>query len=269
MSLGFPTNPNIGDQYTVGETTYEWNGFAWIRVSGSISSATVGYFELLYVTSTTNATSTGTGRNIRSVNVGNIRYEVTGTAPNRKLIVQWNKFSRYATSAPSDLLNFQIVLEETTNKVSFVYDIPYIFTSTSITPQIGLRGASNADFNNRKTTTDWSATTAGTTNADNCTFTNVVFPASGQTYTWTPPSCIAPGGITTSLTSTTSANISWNASASATSGYDYYVSTVNTAPTVGTTPTASTTLSSTESWAKPSSNLPNLAVSRHTRDLRP
>jgi hypothetical protein len=61
MSLGFPTNPNIGDQYTVGETTYEWNGFAWIKISGSISSATVGYFELLYVTSTTNATSTGTG----------------------------------------------------------------------------------------------------------------------------------------------------------------------------------------------------------------
>jgi hypothetical protein len=61
MSLGFPTNPNIGDQYTVGETTYEWNGFAWIRISGSISSATVGYFGTLYVTSTTNAFATGTG----------------------------------------------------------------------------------------------------------------------------------------------------------------------------------------------------------------
>lgn len=61
MSLGFPSNPNPGDQYTVGETTYEWNGSAWIRISGSISSATVGYFEILYVTSTTNATSTGTG----------------------------------------------------------------------------------------------------------------------------------------------------------------------------------------------------------------
>ena len=61
MSLGFPTNPSVGDQYTVGETTYEWNGFAWIRISGSVNSATVGYFEVLYVTSTTNTTALGTG----------------------------------------------------------------------------------------------------------------------------------------------------------------------------------------------------------------
>lgn len=209
--------------------------------NGIATGSTITAIDATTITLSLNATSTGTGRNIRSINVGNIRYETTGTAPNRKLTVQWTKFSRFIATAPSDLLNFQIVLEETTNKISFVYDIPYIFTTTSVTPQIGLRGASNADFNNRKTTTDWSATTAGTTNADNCTFTNVIFPASGQTYTWTPPSCIAPGGITTVLTSTTSATISWNTSASATSGYDYYVSTVNTAPTVSTTPTASTT----------------------------
>jgi hypothetical protein len=61
MSLGFPTDPEIGDQYTVGETTYEWNGFAWIKISSSITSATVAYFGTLYVTSTTNATSVGTG----------------------------------------------------------------------------------------------------------------------------------------------------------------------------------------------------------------
>jgi hypothetical protein len=244
----------IGRQFISGSTTSGSNIVAvtsgstigmsvgdLVTGTGIAVGSTITAIDATTITLSLNATSTGANRNIRSVNVGNIRYELTGTAPNRKLVIQWSKFSRYITNAPSDLLNFQIVLEETTNKISFVYDIPYIFTTTSVTPQIGLRGASNADFNNRKTTTDWSATTAGTTNADNCTFTNVIFPASGQTYTWTPPSCIAPGGITTSLTSTTSATISWNASASATSGYDYYVSTVNTAPTVGTTPTASTT----------------------------
>ncbi len=36
--------------------------------------------------------------------------------------------------------------------------------------QVGY-SASNADFNNRKTTTDWSATTAGTVNTDNNSLT--------------------------------------------------------------------------------------------------
>lgn len=54
MSLGFPTNPTIGDQYTVGLTTYEWNGSAWIVVTRSAFSATTLTVETLYVTSTTN-----------------------------------------------------------------------------------------------------------------------------------------------------------------------------------------------------------------------
>lgn len=61
MPLGFPTNPNTGDQYTVGETTYEWSGYAWIRLSTSVINSTTGTFETVFVTSTTNATSVGTG----------------------------------------------------------------------------------------------------------------------------------------------------------------------------------------------------------------
>lgn len=60
MALGFPTNPNVGDQYTIGSTTYQWDGTAWIVVSGGVeyfSSLTV---ETLVVTSTTNI-NTGLG----------------------------------------------------------------------------------------------------------------------------------------------------------------------------------------------------------------
>lgn len=58
--LGFPTDPEIGDQHTVGETTYEWNGFAWIKVSSDTSTATTGTFGTVIVTTTTNInTSTG------------------------------------------------------------------------------------------------------------------------------------------------------------------------------------------------------------------
>ncbi len=212
--------------------------------TGIATGSTITAINATTITLSLNATTTGTGRNIRAINCGTIRYETIGTAPNRKLVVQWSKFSRFSTSAPSDYLNFQIILEETTNKVSIVYDIPFVNTTTSITPQVGLRGATNTDFNNRTTTTNWSTTVAGTVNTSTCTFTPTVFPASGQTYVWTPPNCIAPGGLTSLLSSTTNASISWSASASATDGYDYFVSTVNTAPTAGTTPTGSTTSTS-------------------------
>ena len=53
-----------------------------------------------------------------------------------------------------------------------------------------IKGASAADYNARKTTTNWSATTAATANTDVCTLTPSVFPATGLTYTWSP-ACLA------------------------------------------------------------------------------
>ncbi|MEW5675007.1 T9SS sorting signal type C domain-containing protein [Flavobacterium enshiense] len=51
----------------------------------------------------------------------------------------------------------------------------------------------------------------------------------------------APTGIVATPTSDTTATLAWTASAPApASGYDYYISTTNTAPTSGTTPTGST-----------------------------
>jgi hypothetical protein len=61
MALNFPPNPSVGDRYTVGNKTYEWNGYAWIVVVNNITSATVVQAVTLTVTSTTNSTSTNTG----------------------------------------------------------------------------------------------------------------------------------------------------------------------------------------------------------------
>lgn len=52
-------------------------------------------------------------------------------------------------------------------------------------------------------------------------------------------SCLAPSGLTSSNVGTNSATVSWNAAASATNGYEYYVSNANTAPNETTTPTGS------------------------------
>lgn len=60
MSLGFPTDPEIGDTYVIGSTTYEWNGDAWIvQSSGAVTISTLTV-ETLIVTTTTNI-NTGLG----------------------------------------------------------------------------------------------------------------------------------------------------------------------------------------------------------------
>ncbi len=65
-----------------------------------------------------------------------------------------------------------------------------------------------------------------------------------EDYTFTvaaPPSCVAPSALTSSSITSTSATISWTAASPApTSGYQYFYSTVATAPTAGTTPSGST-----------------------------
>ena len=190
------------------------------------------------------ATTTGTAFHFRFSNTNfGIRYQTIGTAPNRTLVVQWTGWQRYTTTGVfGELYNFQIRLNETTNTINVVYNLQGPTSTTTATFETGLRGSANTDFNNRTTTTNWAASTAGTLNSSSMTLSNTVRPASGLTYTWTPPSCVAPTSLTSSSVTTTSATISWNAASPVpSSGYQYYVSTSSVAPTAGTVPTGTTT----------------------------
>ena len=69
--LNFPTNPVLGQQHTIGSNTWEWNGAAWIKYTPP--KGIVGVFtvtDTLYVTSSTNSTSTVTGALIVTGGVG-------------------------------------------------------------------------------------------------------------------------------------------------------------------------------------------------------
>lgn len=69
--LNFPTNPTVGQQWTIGSNTWEWNGAAWIKLIPPKNI--VGIFtvtDTLYVTSSTNSTSTVTGALIVTGGVG-------------------------------------------------------------------------------------------------------------------------------------------------------------------------------------------------------
>ena len=186
--------------------------------TGVATGATVVSIAGSVITVSANSISTGTGRNIRFAN-GTIRYQTIGSAPNRQLVVQWTKFSRYANTGAADNFNFQIILNETSNVINTVYNFPYVNTASSM--QVGLRGATTADYNARATITAWNATTAGASNTATCAVSGTIFPASGQTFTWTPPACGAPGGLVASAITNATATIGWNTSATATGGYNW------------------------------------------------
>ena len=166
-----------GTGYTVARPTS--NGFL---VLGANAPSTTNYTPLS--SGSTNFAIAAMARDLNST----IRSEVLGTSPNRIYVCQWSSAYRYAVGSGENL-NAQIRLYEGSNKIEIIYGS---FTTTNTTlatgpVQVGLRGSATTDFNNRTTTTNWGATTAGGTNAANCAGTTTVFPSSGLTFTWTPP----------------------------------------------------------------------------------
>jgi hypothetical protein len=187
------------------------------------------------------------GKDLNSVfnlgsTTGNISWAVVGTAPNREIVVQWTDF-RPAYSTSTTLVysqSFQIRLRETTNTIAVVYkNGSYLVGTTSISgsAQVGLRGATNADFNNRLNATSllFTSSTLGTANtstqAFNTTAVTPGMPTSGLTYTWTPPSCFGPSGFVSTGMTTTTASVSWaTPSTPPANGYEIYYSTTTTPP---------------------------------------
>jgi len=122
---------------------------------------------------------------------GFIKQNVSGTAPNRICEFQFVNFSRYYIN--QDNINFKVKLYETTNAIQFVYgaNTPGLGSSS---PEIGLKGSTNTDFNSRKviSPTTWSNSIASTSSSDYCEFDNLTFPTSGQSYMWMPVTCTVP-----------------------------------------------------------------------------
>ncbi len=118
-----------------------------------------------------------------------------GVAPNRQFVLQWTQAKRYSSTGEN--INFQMILNEgnanpTLQTLQVIYGSCTATSATALETQVGLRGASTADFNARKSTTGWAATAAATANTDLVRFSNTLNPASGLTFTWSP--CTAAPG---------------------------------------------------------------------------
>lgn len=156
-----------------------------------------------------------------------VRYEDLGT----EFVVQWQDHANYNNRA-TERLNFQIRLVYATGEIKIIYgDCTDPGTSTSGSPQVGIRGNSNAFATNVSaltignvptgSTCDWSK--AVTANANNSTLTfssgtnaSIKIPA-GLQYSWTPGTLlpVRTFAATTAVTNN-SATLSWTAPAGAT-----------------------------------------------------
>ncbi len=165
------------------------------RLSGTgITNGTVvNSINLVNSTITMSGNATVTGSAVIITPRTGLYAFIRGIAPYRQFVVQWTRATRF--NAAGDDFSFQLVLNEGGGNPAYqtlqaVYGVCKATNLTVQNAQVGLRGATAADFNARKTTTDWSATTAATVNTEVCTLTPSVFPVDGLTYTWSP-ACLA------------------------------------------------------------------------------
>lgn len=150
----------------------------------------------------------GFARDIQAQTGASLRVETVGSAPNRICVVQFHNYKRYGTNGTGDIINFQIRLYETLNKVQIAYG-PCTFGGTAATPypQVGMRGPDVTDFVNRTTTTSWLSTTAGTLNTDTCAFTADCVPVNGLVFEYLPPVPLANDLHALSITGTATPSV--------------------------------------------------------------
>jgi hypothetical protein len=185
-------------------TPFTFNGTAVssvvMRVDGSLvlgSTSTSASTGPIAATTTATGVVSALGMDLRTSTIAGTVFELRWEDTGDEYVFQWQNAARWA-QGNAEKLNFQIRLVKATGVISIVYgEMAGVADSTTYQPQVGLRGASNSDYNNRRLTTtvpddspSWEDTVAGTTNSNTIRFTSgapAAFPASGLTYTYSPP----------------------------------------------------------------------------------
>lgn len=121
---------------------------------------------------------------------GNVFYQVVGEAPNRKFIVQWNQKNHYDNGASDPGgVTFEVILEETTDNISFQY-LDTLFDNPQH-PEWDRGGRAGSGFQQF-----WSGGFGGPW-VINSSFEPVLDPKSGKT--WSPTGFFHAGSIGTAV----------------------------------------------------------------------
>jgi hypothetical protein len=162
-----------------------------------------------------------------------VSYETTGVAGSRVFTLQYKNMSiknGTNTVAPYNIIfNFQIKLYEGSNTVEVIHDQfqgnSSVFNGIANTsPQVGLRGATNTDYNSRTVATSssiYSQTLPSGTNTQVLYYRPTLYPSGAYLLRWTT-GCTAVANLMTSTMTSTSASFAWIGSSGS---YDYEVRT--------------------------------------------
>lgn len=217
LSIGFNVWYN-GASYN----TFSVNANGVVALGNTVANSTSALS-----TGTTNNIVAGLNFDIESLVNGELRYETIGIAPNRTLVVQWVNYQPYLADNGTSF-EFQIRISETTNQINVIYGSNTVTNPFAYAAQVGLRGNTNADFNNRKVAAGletWATSIAGVTNADVCGLESTLVPAVGQTYSWTPPPApVTPVNLTFSAVTTTGMTLNWEDNSTDEAGFAVYSS---------------------------------------------
>ncbi|MFH2095373.1 MAG: GEVED domain-containing protein [Bacteroidota bacterium] len=174
IAIGFTFNYNCIDY-----TTLSISNDGYIVFGNSLSNT---YTPLS--TGTDNNVVAALAADLQGAGAGSsLRSKVLGSSPNRQFVVEWLNYGDYWNGGD---YSFQIVLNETSNVIDIYYVTTTIYNGNTF--QVGLRGASSADFNNRTkaAATNWLVSTAGTANSDVMTTGGNAGRSPHDRYSWTP-----------------------------------------------------------------------------------
>ena len=230
--------------FAFGEETFSSGSTIYVGTNGYIT-LNANYTSTTPSTSGNYSVISPLGHDLRlNTNSEKMKYEVTGTAPNRVLTIEWCGIETYYSSNnPYNIYNFQVKLYEGSSNIQFCYGA---FTmETSKTPFCFLREYTNNDYVWIKS--DWNTPVFNTTGTINgLSISTSSYPAEGRIYTFTRPVVTCPKPINPTITGlgTTAATMTWTAGGTE-SNWDVYVALASAAePTSTTAPTASTTSTS-------------------------
>lgn len=180
IGFNFTYNGIVYDKFAVSTNGWIVLGTGTFQIAGSGNYTALSYTGPVGYVSAIAALA----RDLQGQTGSELSYQTLGTAPNRVLVIQWKTYRRFLGTGQD--YNFQIRLNETTNAVQFRYGNFVESSATSGAPQVGLRGNTNADFNNR--TGLWASSTAGAANTASMTLSTAAggTPTAGLTYTFAP-----------------------------------------------------------------------------------
>lgn len=230
---------NIGFNFEFNGTTYttlgvSTNGFVWF---GSGTPSSTNYLPI--------GSSTGQSGTVDGIVaafgtdlIGNpgagapaLSILTSGTSPNRVFTIEWNAMRSFNYDnwfgICNNRIDFQIKLFEGTNVVDVRYRVAPYCIDALFHGQVGLRGSSTSDYNNRyvySCSNNWNSSTAGISASALCEIDGYwcsTYPLSGAVYRFTPSSSgsaptITPSGATTfctggsvDLTASSGASYQW------------------------------------------------------------